>query len=683
MAQAHGQGGGPVRDQRDDGQPARHRDADPPGRRRHRRRGSAPGLLRGRAPAPALSAACSSPSVGRGGFFTARRRRGRGVPEGLLVPRARRSSRSRTPTTARAAACGRQRRRARVAERARSLGLATHLDGARIWNASVACGRRRRDAGARRSTRRACASRRASARPWAARSAGRASSSRRRGGSASAGAAPCGSRASSRRRRCTPSRTIARAWPTITRARARSPRGSRARPGRRSTSAAWRPTSSTSTSRRPPTPWRATRRSGGVLINATGPQRLRAVTHLDVSREDIDAAADILAGSHRRRRADVRPAASLARWCARSIAALALGAGCAPSRGTRLRRHLRGGRASRERGAAGRGARRLRQGGGDRRARAATRDRGALGGHRRARARRDAWPRPWRVSMRWRSDAHERAPGRGGVPRGVAAHRPRRRRRAGGATWSRCRAASRPRGVGHVAVRRLVDHADEQGPKAGLDELAALEHDLAKTELAELMAYLSAEHLEALGDDAGRPRRVRAHRRPVALPVRRLLRRRALAGEPARREARSARAAVDDLESDGRGARDHDADGQLRARALRARHAAHRRAVPRQARATTPRRARRSTASTATSRTRRCATTRSGWRPSLWKQDGDARTACDAAGDAGPASSPTAATCRAPPRSAPGLSRAARQRRAEGVPGVRRRADGTWQPKVE
>jgi threonine aldolase len=33
----------------------------------------------------------------------------------------------------------------------------------------------------------------------------------------------------------------------------------------------------------------------GLLINATGPRRLRAVTHLDVSRADVEAAADILA----------------------------------------------------------------------------------------------------------------------------------------------------------------------------------------------------------------------------------------------------------------------------------------------------------------------------------------------------------------------------------------------------
>lgn len=55
-------------------------------------------------------------------------------------------------------------------------------------------------------------------------------------------------------------------------------------------------------------------------------------------------------------------------------------------------------------------------------------------------------------------------------------------------------------GSAHAATRRLVAHADEQGPRAGLDELAALEHDVGSTELGELVAALSAEHLETLGD---------------------------------------------------------------------------------------------------------------------------------------------------------------------------------------
>jgi len=56
-------------------------------------------------------------------------------------------------------------------------------------------------------------------------------------------------------------------------------------------------------------------------------------------------------------------------------------------------------------------------------------------------------------------------------------------------------------GVGHAAVRRLVQHADEQGARAGLEELHALERDLGATELVELIAFATAEHLEALGDD--------------------------------------------------------------------------------------------------------------------------------------------------------------------------------------
>jgi hypothetical protein len=56
-------------------------------------------------------------------------------------------------------------------------------------------------------------------------------------------------------------------------------------------------------------------------------------------------------------------------------------------------------------------------------------------------------------------------------------------------------------GVAHLAVRKLVDHADEAGPGAGLIELHALELDLNSTELAGLIAYLEAEHLEAAGYD--------------------------------------------------------------------------------------------------------------------------------------------------------------------------------------
>ncbi len=58
-------------------------------------------------------------------------------------------------------------------------------------------------------------------------------------------------------------------------------------------------------------------------------------------------------------------------------------------------------------------------------------------------------------------------------------------------------------GVAHVALRRIVGHADENGPQAGLDALRALEGDLRGTELEPLLAYLEAEHTERLGDTAG------------------------------------------------------------------------------------------------------------------------------------------------------------------------------------
>ena len=56
-------------------------------------------------------------------------------------------------------------------------------------------------------------------------------------------------------------------------------------------------------------------------------------------------------------------------------------------------------------------------------------------------------------------------------------------------------------GIAHVAVRRLIDHADDEGPDAALSELRGLERDLGATELGELVAFASANHLERLGDE--------------------------------------------------------------------------------------------------------------------------------------------------------------------------------------
>jgi hypothetical protein len=57
-------------------------------------------------------------------------------------------------------------------------------------------------------------------------------------------------------------------------------------------------------------------------------------------------------------------------------------------------------------------------------------------------------------------------------------------------------------GVAHVAVRRLVEHAAESGPGGVQDELRSLERDLTGTEVEPLIAFLEAERLEQAGDYA-------------------------------------------------------------------------------------------------------------------------------------------------------------------------------------
>ena len=125
--------------------------ADAPGRRGHRRRGGAPGARTRPAPAAALSGVQFA-VAGAGGFFTADEMEAAMQPRVYWAPRTslvcventhnRAGGRVFPPSDARA-----------VAERARARGLAAHLDGARIWNASVATGVDVADARARRSTR--------------------------------------------------------------------------------------------------------------------------------------------------------------------------------------------------------------------------------------------------------------------------------------------------------------------------------------------------------------------------------------------------------------------------------------------------------------------------------------------------------------------------------------------------
>ncbi len=59
-------------------------------------------------------------------------------------------------------------------------------------------------------------------------------------------------------------------------------------------------------------------------------------------------------------------------------------------------------------------------------------------------------------------------------------------------------------GVAHIAVRRLVEHARESGGEQGaFDELHALDLVAGSTEVGPLIAFLTAESIEARGDDAG------------------------------------------------------------------------------------------------------------------------------------------------------------------------------------
>jgi tetratricopeptide (TPR) repeat protein len=55
-------------------------------------------------------------------------------------------------------------------------------------------------------------------------------------------------------------------------------------------------------------------------------------------------------------------------------------------------------------------------------------------------------------------------------------------------------------GVAHIAVRRLVAHADESGPLAAAGELEALRRDLVSTDVEPLVTFLRAKHVEAAGD---------------------------------------------------------------------------------------------------------------------------------------------------------------------------------------
>ena len=162
-------------------------------------------------------------------------------------------------------------------------------------------------------------------------------------------------------------------------------------------------------------------------------------------------------------------------------------------------------RAPRAPGRLAEAARRLRPGGGWQRRARATADQArwaaadVLSRAGRARGRRGA-------ARRDGAGRDERAAGRGGVPGGAPAHRARGRRarvaRHGG------RPAALPGRTAWPTWRcgGSSPTPTSRAPQAGLDELAALEHDLGKTELVELVAFLSARAPRG----AGRRRRRRA-----------------------------------------------------------------------------------------------------------------------------------------------------------------------------
>jgi threonine aldolase len=181
-----------------------------------------------------------------------------------------------------------------VADKARSLGLATHLDGARIWNASVACGVAVVELCAPFDTTSVCFS---------------------KGLGAPVGSAFCGPR-----KLVEDARRLRKRWGGAMRqsgilaagalhalahhrgrladdhAHARALAEKMSRTAGASVDLGGVETNLVNIDLEVPADAVARgAREQGLLINASGPRRLRAVTHLDVSRADVDAAADMLA----------------------------------------------------------------------------------------------------------------------------------------------------------------------------------------------------------------------------------------------------------------------------------------------------------------------------------------------------------------------------------------------------
>jgi threonine aldolase len=230
--------------------------------------------------------------AGRGGFFTADELAAAMQPNVYWAPRSSLASIENTHNRAGGRVGPLAQARA-VAERARALGLATHLDGARIWNASVASGVDVTTWCAPFDTVSVCFSKGLGAPvgsafcgPMALVVEARRFRKRWGGGMRQSGilAAAALHGLAHHRARLAEDHAHARALAEVL---ARTP-GMRVEPTEVETNMVSidLDVPADAVSRKA--------REFGLLINPSGPKRLRAVTHLDVSRTDIGAAADIL-----------------------------------------------------------------------------------------------------------------------------------------------------------------------------------------------------------------------------------------------------------------------------------------------------------------------------------------------------------------------------------------------------
>jgi threonine aldolase len=231
-------------------------------------------------------------AAGRGGMFTPDEMEAAVYPRAYWTPRTSLVALENTHNRSGGRVWPQAQARA-VAERARGLGLATHLDGARVWNASVASGLGVADLCAPFDTASVCFSKGLGAPVGSAFcatgalvEAARRLRKRWGGGMRQVGILAAAALHALGHHR-------GRLVEDHANARALAEQMSRA-PGVRVDHAAVETNIVNLDLDVPAEAVAQAARHAGVLIHATGPNRLRAVTHLDVSRSDIDAAADIL-----------------------------------------------------------------------------------------------------------------------------------------------------------------------------------------------------------------------------------------------------------------------------------------------------------------------------------------------------------------------------------------------------